>query len=259
MLIVVTLLVGAFVGFLMGLTGAGAAVAAIPAMTIILGLDNVGAVSTAFLFGFLVRGVGLLQHWKQQTVNRSVTVWYLLGMAPMTYVGANMLTRLYEDFQQPVDHAMTFVLAGVLAAGGVLTALSSWLKRRRPVASGRTLSAADKLGVAMLGALLGTVFGTTGVGGGGVTVAAMFLVLRLPIAEVVGTSMAATLIPTLIGGAEKLTASLINFEVGLLMAASAIPAVIVGSRLAPRIDKGKLEIVVAVVLMISAIGLLIKG
>src|SRR6266567_811163 len=89
-------LIGAFVGLLVGLTGMGGASLMTPLLVLVLGVRPVLAVGTDLLYATVTKAVGVTVHLKQDTVEPRIAVRLAWGSVPGALLGVLMLGLLQK-------------------------------------------------------------------------------------------------------------------------------------------------------------------
>jgi uncharacterized membrane protein YfcA len=100
----------------------------------------------------------------------------------------------------------------------------------------RTVRAATVVKVLLAGTAVGFLTGLFGVGGGFVIVPALTLVLGLSMPEAIGTSLLVIAINSAVALATRLGGSTIDWSVAIPFTVAAIIGVLVGKRIADRLD-----------------------
>ena len=107
-----------------------------------------------------------------------------------------------------------------------------------------------------IGIVAGILSGMFGIGGGVLIVAAMVVILRVPILEATGTSLAALLLPVgLLGALEYYRAGNIHLGPAAIMAGGLFVGTWIGSRFAHTMNPVLLQRLFAVFLVVMAIRL----
>jgi uncharacterized membrane protein YfcA len=116
-----------------------------------------------------------------------------------------------------------------------------------------SLGPAQIAGALALGLLAGVFSGLLGVGGGLIMVPGMVLVLRTRQHVAHATSLAA-IVPTAVAGVVAFgKASAVDWRIGLLLAAGAIPGARIGAKTMQRIPAERLRVVFGVFVILVAI------
>ena len=174
MTLALDLALGFGIGLSLGLLGGGGSILTVPALVYLVGQTPQAAVSTSLAIVGANSLLGASFHRAQGTLNWRVAL--LFGGAGMlaAYLAAG-LARLFSPAALLTAFALLMlVIAGVMAAPRALA----------PAAG------APKLGVAVLsGVGVGLLTGLLGVGGGFLIVPALVMLVGLPMAQAVGTSL----------------------------------------------------------------------
>lgn len=258
--------IGLLIGLVLGLTGAGGSVLALPLLMQGLGMGAVaaanlslGAVALAASFGVLLRlGRGLLV-WRaavlvggggmlavpagQWLARRLPESWLLVGFTLLVGVIAWRMWRQAD--MEP--EATRVVRAGTVSAMSSVAAAcalseSGLLEWRWPCA----------LRLAAVGMVAGLLSGLFGVGGGFVIVPAMVLFAGLPIMQAVATSLAIIMAVSAVGVAVLLLAHPLP-ALALPLVAGSLAGMLLGTTLAPRLAGPALQRIFVVAMVALAL------
>jgi uncharacterized protein len=247
------LMMAFLVGTLVGLTSMGGAALMTPFLILVLGIRPVLAVGTDLAYGAITNMAGAFMHWRQGTVDMRVVRYLASGSIPGAVVGFLLITRL-RHHGYDIDLYLRRALGGVLVTVALLMLVRAlWGKLPQP---GPDFLKRHRRPVTIAwGAVVGFAVGLTSVGSG--SLVAPFLLMLYPgiPALVVGTDVvhAAMLISA---------AALLHVEAGnvawrllpyLLM--GAVPGVLVGSYLAPRLPARTMRVGLSLVLLTTGMKL----
>jgi uncharacterized membrane protein YfcA len=259
---------GAGVGVVLALTGAGGAILAVPLLVFGLHMGMAQAGPVGLLAVTLAALTGAALGWRAGV---------LRYRAAALMAGAGVLASplgLWLSRQLP-ERPLMLLFAGVLAVsalrmlhqsaaelGGRPATRTQVPPCRLDAVTGRLhWSGACAAGLLGMGAAAGLLSGLLGVGGGFVLVPALLVLSDLPMKAVVATSMG---VIALVSGAGVLVAGatgLMNWIVGLPFAAGALGGLLAGRAVAkrlagPRLQQGfaVLSLSVALALAIRALG-----
>ena len=98
---VLRVVIGAVIGFLIGLTGIGGGVLVMPALTVFLGLPPTTAVGTASLYAFLTKIMAAVKHISLKNVDFRTCGCLLLGALP-----ANVAVAMGINHYRKVNEAI---------------------------------------------------------------------------------------------------------------------------------------------------------
>ncbi len=268
--------IGVLVGLVLGLTGAGGSILAVPLLMAGMKWSVVQAAPVALIAVAAAAAFGTWRAWQQRIVRyRAALVMAALGLlfAPLGLAAARVL---------PLT-GITLAFALIL----IVVAARMWLQARRapdetrvlraalpgepaPVStpvcrlspqSGRLVWTRPCMAVmALCGAITGVLSGLFGVGGGFVTVPALRAVTDLSMGSAVATSLMAI---ALISGGTLSIALVQGFTPPLLQAlpfaVAALAGMAGGRWLAPRIGGPRLQQGFALLMTVAAIGLAVDA
>ena len=208
-------------GTLVGLTSMGGAALMTPFLILVLGVRPVLAVGTGLAYGAITNMAGAAMHWRQGTVDMRVVRYLAFGSVPG--VAVLMLVRtLYGRFPEPRP---------------------DFLKQyRRPV----TIA---------WGAVVGFAVGLTSVGSG--SLVAPFLLMLYPgiPARVVGTDVFHASVLISAAAALHVEAGNVAWRLLPYLLMGAVPGVLMGSYLAPRLPARTMRLGLSVVLLTTGVKL----
>ena len=168
------LLIGLIVGLIIGMTGAGGALIAIPLFQILIHLTVKEATVLSLITVLLASGANLISRWKEIKWKAA------LGFAIAGTV-ANFLTVALKD------KISETIIVGLLVALGIISILSVW---RSPDLKSERRKTPSIFFVLLAGLLLGFVTTLTGLGGGVLLIPLLFTLFGLNYEEALPTSLA---------------------------------------------------------------------
>jgi len=179
--------VGLVAGFLSGLFGVGGGILIVPALVLIMAMDQRLAHGTSLAAVLPIAVSSTLGYALEDKVDWPVAALLAAAAVGGAVVGTHALHRLPQ-------RALAFAFAGLLVATAVRLLLD------HSNAGGRAdLDAASVIGLLALGLASGVLAGLLGVGGGVIMVPAMVVLWGIPPAVAKGTSLA-VIVPTSIMG-----------------------------------------------------------
>ena len=257
-MIVEALLIGAFVGIVVGSLGAGGGILSVPILVYILGQDPHQATGLSLIIVGLTAAVSLATRARSGNVAwREGSLFALVGLAG-TWAGSAL---------GPLVSARALMLSFCALLGAVAIFMAR--SQLRPSASLSPNEAGDTnvdegswtLGtvsrVVALATLTGFLTGFFGVGGGFAIVPALHLALRYPMKRASATSLLVMVITAAFGLASRTVAGTLTItaEAGVmvaLFAAASMGGGIVGARLTKRVSNRVLRFVFAALLVCVA-------
>lgn len=185
--IAIAAVIGLASGFLAGLFGVGGGILIVPALVLVLGVEQRLAHGTSLAAIVPIAAVGVFGYAWSGSVDWSAAAIIAGGAAVGAVAGTRWLHRLPQR-----------VLRLAFSAFLLTTALGLFLDVGSGTAQG-SLDVARVAGLVLIGLAAGVLAGLLGVGGGLVTVPAMVLLLSMPVTAAKGTSLA-IIIPTAVVG-----------------------------------------------------------
>jgi len=262
-MIIEALLIGAFVGIVVGSLGAGGGILSVPILVYILGQDPHQATGLSLIIVGLTAAVSLATRARSGNVAwREGSLFALVGLAG-TWAGSAL---------GPLVSARTLMLSfcALLAAVAVFMVRSQLRPSASPSPNEAGDSNVDKgswtLGtvsqVVALATLTGFLTGFFGVGGGFAIVPALHLALRYPMKRASATSLLVMVITAAFGLASRTAAGTLTItaEAGIMVAlftAASMGGGIVGARLTKRVSNRVLGFVFAALLACVAASTLV--
>src|SRR5918911_930694 len=184
-------LFGFGVGILVGLTGVGGGSLMTPVLILVFGFKPVTAGGAAIPLGARTKKLGGWRHFRQHTVNQSLSTWMAFGSVPAAVAGVYGLHALEKATGKSFDDTvLTIVAAALMFTGSVVLARALFLQkliaREREVLE---LERRHKVGAVLLGVSVGFVLGVTSAGSGSLIAVGLIVLFRLAPRQVVGTDV----------------------------------------------------------------------
>jgi uncharacterized membrane protein YfcA len=241
---------GACVGFVVGLTGVGGGSLMTPALVLLFGIHPATAVGTDLLYAATTKSVGSLVHGLRKNV-----AWRVVGLLALGSVPAAALTLLGLSQLGPQSALMTRTITCALGTALLITAIS--LVFRRVLMAMRRISpqrSAERNAAFTIitGAVLGVLVSISSVGAGAIGVSALLLLYpSYSASRIVGTDIAHAVPLTLVAGMGHWMTGSVDLMMLASLAAGSVPAIVLGSYLAPRLPEVGLRYLLALVLAIA--------
>jgi hypothetical protein len=251
---------GLGVGILVGMTGIGGGSLMTPMLILVFGVTPVTAIGSDLAYAAVTKTVGGYKHWKQRTVDFTLSSWMALGSVPAAIFGVYVLTLLEDWLGHDFEDAVIVLLAGALLLTGVATLVRSFLKQMHErERHSIDMQRKHKVAAVLLGLSVGFVLGVTSAGSGALIAVGLILVFRLTPQRVVGTDVFHAAILLWAAGLAHVTAGNVDFGlVGTILLGS-VPGVWLGSHWSVRVEPGVLRTTLAVVLIGAGLALTIKA
>src|SRR3954453_3935264 len=248
------------VGLLVGTTGIGGGSLMTPILILVFGFKPTTAIGTDLAYGAVTKTVGGWRHWKQRTVDFSLSKWMALGSVPAAVGGVYVLHLLEDAFGKSFDSALliavaaALLLTGPFILGRLLLPGGEFNKRNSAL-----LDTRHKVAAVALGASVGFVLGITSAGSGSLIAVGLIMLFKLTPRRVVGTDVFHAAILLWAAALAHIVAGNVDFALAGTILLGSIPGVWIGSGLTVRLPVGVMRATLACVLLAAGLALLQKA
>lgn len=259
-------LLGSLVGLILGLTGAGGAIIAVPLLIFGLHLTVAEAAPIALLAVGASAAIGAMIAWKKRKLRyRAATLIALAGAlaspigifiaretpdAPLLLLFAAVLCYVaFQMFQKSMRSSVETVGEEHASAPCQLYGLTGRLIWTRPCARYLALS----------GLIAGFLSGLLGVGGGFVIVPVLQKATNLSIQHIVPTSLAVIALVSATGVASSVAVGGLNWPIAMPFVIGAVVGMLLTGAFAQRFSGPRLQQVFALLAAIVAVSMFAKG
>lgn len=177
MMFIEGIVLGIFIGLVLGIVGAGGAILAVPGLIAVMGLSTVVATTSSLVIVGSAAVAGFIPRLRTKTVDvRLGLTFSALGILG-TFVGTQLVKVVPESVQIILFATLMFGAATAMWRGPVAESNAQVKSRWRLVFVGASA--------------IGVLTGLLGVGGGFLIVPALVLILKVPTKTAAGTSLVA--------------------------------------------------------------------
>lgn len=262
------LVLGLVMGVVIGGLGGGGGVLTVPALVYVLGQNARDATTSSVIIVGITAAVGAVTRIRGGGVDWRTGIALGAVGVPAAYLG----TLLNRHVDQPVlllaFAALTIVAATAMlldargahrsadpgdGPAGSPAGAGTALETRRHADRSRLLTLLVK--IVLCGASVGFLTGFLGVGGGFLVVPALVIVLRMPIATAIGTSLLAIAINSISSIASRLGTMNLDWHVIAPFTVAAVVGTFLGKRVADKLSGATLTTAFAV--MLVAVGIFV--
>jgi uncharacterized protein len=249
------IVMGLFIGFMVGLTGVGGAALLTPVL-VLLGISPAIAVGTDLAYNSITKFFGSVQHWRQKTINFRLMKYLAIGSIPSAVIAVGLL-HLFDSFfdnqEQVIKHALGYVL--ILVA--LTTLFKTFMKEKFEWNSLQLKPLEEKRGLTItIGVILGFIVGLTSIGSGSLFAIAMLYLYRLRPSELVGTDLAHAFLLVSAAGIMHAGIGNVDYLLTINLLLGSIPGVLIGSTLSSKFPAKPLRAIVAIMILISGFKLI---
>ena len=247
-------LAGAFVGFVVGLTGMGGGALMTPILVLLFGIEPLTAVSSDIVASMIMKPIGGGVHWRRGTVHKGLVKWLVLGSVPSAFLGVMILRKFGSGagLQSNVKLALGVALL-VVVVGLIIKPL---LAARKKEGESLLPLVVKPLPTLLIGILGGVVVGLTSVGSGSLMIILLLMLYpRLKLSELVGTDLvqAVPLVTSAALGHFLFGDFKLSLTASILI--GSIPGVFFGARFSSRAPDYVIRPALVVVLLVSGLKL----
>ena len=244
------------VGILVGLTGIGGASLITPMLIVVFQVPPAIAVSSDIVAATLMKVVGGIKHWRQQTVDHQVVQWLATGSVPGALLGVGILHHLKQTSTLDLDTVLVrcigiaILLITVLALVQliVLTAMPDFQLPSLPIIDLTTIR--GQATTITIGAILGCIVGMTSVSSGSLFAIVLITFFRLDTQRLVGTDLTQAAILLGFTSLGHLGLGTVDWSLVLPIWLGSVPGVLVGAKLCQIAPQRLLKFIVYVLLVV---------
>ena len=251
---------GLGVGVLVGMTGIGGGSLMTPMLILVFGVQPVTAIGTDLAYGAVTKTLGGWRHWRQGTVDLSISTWMALGSVPAAVLGVVALKALQRGDKQSFDDIVLIAVAAALVLCGITMLarrlLSSSIDSERAHVE---LTRGQKAAAVAFGLTIGFVLGVTSAGSGSLITVALILVFRITPRRVVGTDVFHAAILLWAAALAHLVAGDIDYGLAATILIGSLPGVWIGSALTSRVPVAALRTSLGLLLIGAGLALIQKA
>ena len=232
-------------GLSLGLIGGGGSILTVPILDYLFSVDAVLATAYSLFIVGLTSLVGSFSHMRLGNIH-----WLTALVFGIPSITAVFLTRAYlvpalPDPLFSIGATAVSKSLGMLIFFALLMVAAAYSMIRKQKKSSDTVTEEVKFNYPLIlgeGAVVGTITGLVGAGGGFLIIPALVLLAKLPMKQAVGTSLIIIAAKSLIGFTGDLKGNeVIDWRFLLVFSAIAIVGIIAGSMLSKRIPNEKLK------------------
>jgi uncharacterized membrane protein YfcA len=244
----------AFVGLLVGATGAGGGALMTPMLILLFSVKPSTAISSDLVAAVVMRPFGAAVHLRKGTVNLRLVGWMVIGSVPMAFLGAYLLHLIGRTSSAQTN--IEKVLGTALLVGAAAMVLRMYLDRRSGQSRTGVVHAirVRPLLTVLVGMFGGLMVGLTSVGSGSLMIVLLlFLYPLLGANQLVGTDLTQAVPLTLAAACGALVFGHVSFPVTASIIIGAVPAVLLGALFSSRAPDAYIRPIIAFVIFASGL------
>src|SRR5579872_882142 len=247
-LLTAKIVVGFFVGILIGMSGVGGGVLLLPILIFGLRVPALVAVGSDALFNFFTKIPASLMHLKKGTVRRKVVIALSVGSIPGSICGVKLLMYIRHLYGDGVNNFIKTAV-GVLLI--IIPVLLLFQKQIEESIANRPPTMKGFAGMALIGLIAGFLVGMTSVGSGSIIMMLLLMFYSFPPKVNVGTDIVHAVILTGTTGLLHFRAGNVDPSLVLTLLIGSVPGGLIGSHLATRMPMLWLRRLLCALLLIT--------
>jgi len=250
---------GAFVGFLVGLTGVGGGSLMAPILILFFGMNPAVAVGTDLWFAAITKAAGGTIHHKLGSADWQVVRRLCLGSLPAAVLTLLWLALFHDGRLE--SQSLMVLLGAALLLVAVLMAMRSRMEqplRRLRTALGPSMRGKQWGATVAGGVAVGVLVTLTSVGAGALVAVLLAMVypLRLNAKTIVGTDIIHAVPLTLVAAIGHSWLGNVDLWLLLSLLIGSLPGIVAGSLVAGRVNDNLVRYALAAMLVVSGTKLL---
>lgn len=243
------------IGIVVGLTGIGGASLITPMLILVFQIPPAIAISSDVVAATLMKVVGSVKHWRQQTLDFQVVKWLALGSVPGSLLGVGVLHLIRQRSELNLDAILLKLLGIAILLVTSIALLQLLLMTFAPQLQLPNLpkinleTNSGRASTVVIGAVLGCVVGLTSVSSGSMFALVLIAFFQLEARQLVGTDITQAAILLTFTSLGHLSLGTVDWSLVLPIWAGSIPGVILGAKLCQIAPQRVLRFAIYVILV----------
>jgi uncharacterized membrane protein YfcA len=247
-LLAAKILVGFFVGVLIGMSGIGGGVLLLPILIFGLKVPAIVAVGSDAVFNFFTKIPASLLHLKKGTVRRKVVFALAVGSIPGSVGGVKLLMHIRHLYGDGVNSFIKTAVGVLLIVIPTLLLLQKKIEER---VANRPPTMKSFVGMTLIGLIAGFLVGMTSVGSGSIIMMLLLLFYSFPPKVNVGTDVVHAVVLTGVTGFLHFRLGNVDPRLVASLLIGSIPGGLLGSHLATRVPMLWLRRILCTLLLLT--------
>jgi uncharacterized membrane protein YfcA len=247
-LLAAKILVGFFVGVLIGMSGIGGGVLLLPILIFGLKVPAIVAVGSDAVFNFFTKIPASLLHLKKGTVRRKVVFALAVGSIPGSVGGVKLLMHIRHLYGDGVNSFIKTAVGVLLIVIPTLLLLQKKIEER---VANRPPTMKSFVGMTLIGLIAGFLVGMTSVGSGSMIMMLLLLFYSFPPKVNVGTDVVHAVVLTGVTGFLHFRLGNVDPRLVVSLLIGSIPGGLLGSHLATRVPMLWLRRILCTLLLLT--------
>ena len=248
---IAVILVGFFVGALVGMTSMGGGAMMTPILVTFFRYEPAIAIGSDIVYAAITKVVGSMAHLRQKTVDLKLVRRLAYGSVPGSLIGA-LSSGWIRGFLVNADELLKLFLGVAICLSATVLAVSLFFDVRHLKERLHDMFRVERhqfIYTVLVGLLGGLLVGLTSVGAGSIMLVLMLVIFNTSTRKLIGSDIVHATILLFTSGIVHLFSGNVNWALVMALLIGSIPGVLIGSRLAGHVPMRYLKIVLVVVLL----------
>ena len=248
------------IGVALGLIGGGGSILTVPVLVYLFGIEPVIATAYSLFIVGLTSAIGSVDYLHKGLVNiKTAIVFGIPSILAVFMTRAYIVPAIPNYIFSISDFIVTkSILLMVLFAVLMISASFSMIKKDKSNIISNTEVTFNYPLILIEGAIVGSLTGLVGAGGGFLIIPALVILSKLPMKEAIGTSLAIIAAKSLIGFIGESDETIIDWPFLLLISAFAAVGIFIGMAISKKIDGVKLKPAFGWFVMLMGVYIIVK-
>lgn len=248
------LIIGAILGFVIGITGLGGGMLTTPTLVLFFNVPITTAIGTSLLFAGITKIAAASVYVYRRSICTKLISFLAFGSVPGTILGSYSLHLLNEKYPILVNKLLPILVVLLIFISVIFSFYKSYIKkdlididiRNRPYL------------ISLLGFIIGFEIGLTSIGSGVLVTAILMAVCPLVPSKIVGSDIVHGLILSLVAGSVHYSLGNVDEVIATKLILSGVIGAFVGAFVSPKVSQDKLKIALYFFIIFLSFGFLLK-
>jgi uncharacterized protein len=231
------------IGISLGLIGGGGSILTVPVLVYLFHVEPVLATAYSLFIVGITSAVGAFPKYKQGEINlKTAIIFGIPSIAAVYATRAFIVPAIPTEIGTIGNYVVTkSILMMLLFAVLMVAASFSMIRSKKKTEEKEEVQVFNYPMIILEGALVGTLTGLVGAGGGFLIIPALVMLSKLPMKQAIGTSLLIIAAKSLIGFTGDLGKQVIDWQLLITVSLLAIVGIFVGNSLSKKIAADKLK------------------